>query len=516
MKVSFVTNRVASKDAVGNNHIYRAAYLLRQGHEVCIYCNDYADIPPGFENRIRRVTLADLSGARQSLSSASHLALAHFTSSDLFIYDYALYYDLVDSIAWPKDGVTLFDYHGVTPPELWGTEQGVEPLRRGVEATALVHYADYAIVHSDYAKEELVSRTGFDPDRIFRLGYPIHLGRFYPAPKDEELARFWGLEDGPVLLFVGRMAGNKRLEVLVEALKIVNKTIPNAKLLLVGENKAPPYDLFSRRVQLLAKEYGLEQSVIFTGKVPDDLLPRYYNLADVYVTSSLHECFCVPIVEAMACGKPVVGADTTAIPFTLGDAGLTFPPEDAEELADKVVQVLTSEELYARLVAKGLERAQMFSLERYEQQLDCVLQQVSRGSSRGDDTPEARLRLASSKSFQHELQLLAERAPLSIPYRVRSDKPLIGPLVVWVRNMLTVHLKVFYIDRIVERQGLFNSLLVNVLRALVQHLDRLTSRLERAAAAMERQEQVERALAQVEEELSALRREVAELKGKGR
>jgi len=107
---------------------------------------------------------------------------------------------------------------------------------------------------------------------------------------------------------------------------------------------------------------------------------------------------------------------------------------------------------------------------------------------------------------------LAEHAPLSIPYRIRSDKPLIGSLVVWVRNALTVHLRVFYIDRITERQGLFNSLLVNLLRAVVQRLDHLISRLDRAAAVIERQEQLEGALAHMEEELLALRREVAELK----
>ena len=100
-----------------------------------------------------------------------------------------------------------------------------------------------------------------------------------------------------------------------------------------------------------------------------------------------------------------------------------------------------------------------------------------------------------------------------MPYRVRSNKPLIGPLIARIRDELTVHLRLFYIDRITERQGLFNGLLVDALRAIVVRLDSLARRWDQMMAAAERQEQLETTLAQMREELSTLKREIEELKG---
>jgi glycosyltransferase involved in cell wall biosynthesis len=89
---------------------------------------------------------------------------------------------------------------------------------------------------------------------------------------------------------------------------------------------------------------GVADGVIFAGQVPDGELTAHYQLADVFVTASIHEGFCIPVLEAMACGTPVVGARATALPETIGPAGLTFRPEDPTDLAEKVLAILDSKD----------------------------------------------------------------------------------------------------------------------------------------------------------------------------
>jgi glycosyltransferase involved in cell wall biosynthesis len=74
--------------------------------------------------------------------------------------------------------------------------------------------------------------------------------------------------------------------------------------------------------------------------VPDGELAAHYQLADVFVTASLHEGFCIPVVEAMACGVPVAGAHAAALPEAIGQAGLTFQPGQPADLAEKVLAIL--------------------------------------------------------------------------------------------------------------------------------------------------------------------------------
>jgi glycosyltransferase involved in cell wall biosynthesis len=111
-------------------------------------------------------------------------------------------------------------------------------------------------------------------------------------------------------------------------------------LLLVGDDRSLLYAPVVARARALASELGVADGVIFAGQVPDEELPAHYHLADVFVTASIHEGFCIPVVEAMACGVPVVAAHTTALPETIGTAGLTFRSEDPADLAAKVLETL--------------------------------------------------------------------------------------------------------------------------------------------------------------------------------
>lgn len=474
MKISLLNLNLVAEDAIGTSIINMARFFLQRGDEVRIFVEHPPEgVPRDIKDLCSVLSLGTLIGGTQE----------HFNLSDLFIYHYPGYYLLLESIKGIERGTVIFDYHGVTPPELWGCDYDRDVLIRGIEGTSLVHYADLALVHSEFIKKELVEKCNYDADRIRILPLAVPLSQFKPMEKDKRLVRKYGLQGQRVLLFVGRMAGNKRIDLLVRALAKIKGEISNVKLLLVGDvRSSPAYAFIVEEAKALAKELGVANYVIFTGRVQE--LPKYYNLCDIYVTSSLHEGFGMPIIEAMACGVPVVGSRSTALPETIGDAGLTFEPGNVDDLVEKVLAVLKDEGLREELSRKGLERAQGYSLERYEERLEKIVEKATRyvqSVPRAKTISQAREGPpAEGVPSVNDLRALEEKADIALrEYVIRSDKPLVGPLIEWVRRNLTAHLKEPYLDRIVERQVLFNIHLVRYLRDLTDSLENQIEDLSR-------------------------------------
>ena len=156
------------------------------------------------------------------------------------------------------------------------------------------------------------------------------------------------------VLHVGTLQPRKNIPVLIEAFARQND--PTLKLVLVG-GKGWLYDEIFRQVQAL----GLEERVVFTGYVPDDELPLWYNAAELLVFPSVYEGFGLPVVEAMACGTPVIASNSSSIPEAVGEAGLLFAPDDVETLANQITAVLTNPTLKDTLRQQGLAHAQTFS-----------------------------------------------------------------------------------------------------------------------------------------------------------
>ncbi len=271
------------------------------------------------------------------------------------------------------------------------------------------------------------------------------------------------------------MAGNKRVDLLVEALALVKASIPEAKLLLVGDcDSSDAYRQITRKAQARAAELGVAGDVAFTGRV-EEVAP-YFRTADVYVTASLHEGFGVPLIEAMASGLPVVAARSSAMPWVIGEAGRLCEPLDPRDLAMQVLGVLQNEELRADLIRRGLERAHEFSLERYEAGLSSILSELAApGPTATDPRPLASAPIESSPvrrvrpsvTLAEEIYALDQQSDVAIRgYSIRSGLPLVGPLVAWVRRNLTSHLREPYLDPIIERQVAFNQRVVRSLERL--------------------------------------------------
>src|SRR5204863_7580011 len=118
----------------------------------------------------------------------------------------------------------VLDYHGITPPELWGGHNG-EALVAGLQQRGLAWFAEATITHSTFTQSELQAITGLPRGRLPRLGFPLDQERFSPGSADA-WRRALGLQHARILLFVGRLAPNKRPEVLVEALGHLTDVTP--------------------------------------------------------------------------------------------------------------------------------------------------------------------------------------------------------------------------------------------------------------------------------------------------
>jgi glycosyltransferase involved in cell wall biosynthesis len=113
---------------------------------------------------------------------------------------------------------------------------------------------------------------------------------------------------------------------------------------------------------------GLENHMHFMGFVPEDDLPALYNGADLFAFPSLYEGFGLPVLEAMACGTPVITSNVSSLPEVAGNAALLVDPYNVDELAGAIRRILSDPALAADLRARGLERARQFSWERTAQE----------------------------------------------------------------------------------------------------------------------------------------------------
>jgi glycosyltransferase involved in cell wall biosynthesis len=218
--------------------------------------------------------------------------------------------------------------------------------------------ADAVIAVSECTKRDAVRFYGIPEEKITVIYEGVN-PRFRPASPETIAAvrARYGLPEH-FILYVGTIEPRKNLTALLEAFHHLLAT-HDLRLVIVGK-KGWLYEGFFRRL----RELGLEDRVIFTGYVPDEDLPAIYSAADLFVFPSLYEGFGLPVLEAMACGTPVICSNTSSLPEVAGDAALLVDPTDVRALAGAMERALTDEHLRSELMAKGLERARWFTWEK--------------------------------------------------------------------------------------------------------------------------------------------------------
>jgi glycosyltransferase involved in cell wall biosynthesis len=475
MRVSLINLNLVASDAIGQCILHQLRFHLRRGDEVRVYV---MHPPEGIEEKLRQsvrvVDVIDLAGRQDEF----------FQSSELYVYHYPGHYDLVETIKSLDRGAVIFYYHNVTPPELWGAESGRAELAKGQAATTkLAPFADMIVTDSTYNAEELHTIHGVALEQVRVIPLAAPQDRFQPGPADLELVRRYALAGKEVLLYVGRVAGNKRVDLLVEALAKVKQARPNAVLLVVGDHDSnPAFNEVTTKIRQRATELGVSDDVIFTGRVDD--LPPYYRLAHVYASASMHEGFGVPLIEAMASGVPIVTTRAGSQPWVLGDAGVLVDVGDVDALAREIIAILSDDALHGDLVQRGLQRALDFSLEAYNNHWAQILIEVQEWLV---ERPARPLRLSGPPQvkqgnavavelldlpLQEEIEQLHKAAEAVIkPYHLRSNVPVVGPLIVWLRRNLTSHLREPYLDPTLRRQERFNWLVVQTMRQVNRLLD---------------------------------------------
>jgi glycosyltransferase involved in cell wall biosynthesis len=177
------------------------------------------------------------------------------------------------------------------------------------------------------------------------------------------------------VLYVGTIEPRKNLGRLMEALAQARAQGVPHHLVCVG-----PYGWSSRDLTGLVERLGLTPYVHFTGYVPFEDLPTLYNLGELFVFPSLYEGFGLPVVEAMACGTPVITANSSSLGEVAGDAALTVDPSSVDELARAIRTLALDEERRHDLSERGWQRSRAFSWTRTAKEMLAVYQRAAGGT----------------------------------------------------------------------------------------------------------------------------------------
>ncbi|RLE68313.1 MAG: hypothetical protein DRJ45_08150 [Thermoprotei archaeon] len=250
-------------------------------------------------------------------------------------------YDLVISHLYPMNWLAflakkfykvkyIYWYHGIPYPELYPNLYERIYLSIFIFLTKLtVQNVDRAVSVSNAARIEFKEYTGIDSDVIYN--HP-DLEKFHERIDGSEIRKKHNLGDDPVILNIGRVCPQKGVHLLIEAFNLVKQEIPDAKLVIVGKHT---FNYYSKQL----KEKS-DNSVVFVEFVPNDELPKYYAMCDIYATCSLWEANNVPVLEAQACGKPVIAFDFEFFKEEVDENGVLVEKGNIEKFAEACIHKL--------------------------------------------------------------------------------------------------------------------------------------------------------------------------------
>lgn len=263
-------------------------------------------------------------------------------------------------------------YHNLTPEhwfESYNQRVYADLVVARKELKELAEVSDVLIADSTHNKQELLE---LGCSEVIVLPLLLDDAKWNVAANPGIAAALRG-HGGKNILHVGRIAPNKCLEDIIKGFYFYHHKIDRkSKLWLVGADVDT--EIYSFELRTLVAELRLQEAVEFVGCVSDGELKAFYQEADLYVCMSEHEGFCVPLLEAMNFGVPIVAYGSTAIPETLADAGIVVGQKDPAMLAELINICISRSEIREPLVAAGHKRVLDFSSAVFKENLQklCV------------------------------------------------------------------------------------------------------------------------------------------------
>lgn len=380
MKIAFLTHYFKSPDSRGD-YIKKIAWGLEEkGHKVTVFVTG-----PWFDSQaIRRLSnykifpfpkIFSRTPLIHEISLILYLkeALSFLNLYDVFCVETHSFMDffLIFLIKRLYNKPCVFDHHGLT----------FSVYKRGLDKLSLLKYDtmfrfwlsfiqfNRIITHSSYIRDEVKQRYGVSSEVV---PHGVDLNRFNPKISGKRIRELLNIGDATVLLYVGRLEAHKGLHWLVKTIKLIKNERKgiNIKIIIVGSGRE------RKSLEMLAKRLNISDTVIFAGRVSEEELPSYYAASDIFVIPSLYEGFGLPILEAQACGSPVIGSDCTAIAETIGLGGVVVKPNDEIALKNEILRLLDDKQTYNELVKKSLENAERYSWQIVIDRIEWILNDV--------------------------------------------------------------------------------------------------------------------------------------------
>lgn len=337
MKILQLLTTVSFGDAVSNDTIAIHDILKKNGYETGIYAEN-------IDNRLPRGLVTD------------YHKMPNLKKEDVIIYHLSTgseLNNLIKKVPCRK----IMIYHNITPPVFFEGYSNIsfELCGKGLEqAVSLKDTFDYVLADSEFNKQDLIN-MGYTCS-IDVLPILIKFDDYSQRPNKLTLKKYD--DDYTNLLFVGRIAPNKKQEDVIESFYYYNKYYNSeSRLFIVGSYGG--MERYYARLQDYIKELNVP-NVIFPGHIKFDEILAYYHLADCFVCMSEHEGFCVPLVEAMYFDVPIIAYDSCAIGGTLDGSGFLIKEKKPMETAGSIHYLLEHADVRKALVQQQNKRLEDF------------------------------------------------------------------------------------------------------------------------------------------------------------
>jgi glycosyltransferase involved in cell wall biosynthesis len=241
--------------------------------------------------------------------------------------------------------------------------------------------ADAVITVSECSKRDIVKLLGLAPQRIHVIGNAVD-DRFFPVRDAWLLASVrerYGIGSRFILYF-GGFDLRKNVPRIIDAYwRLPDPLRREYQLVIAGRYQHLGHPLYPDPRETVQR-LGLEGNVVFTGQIREQDKAPLYSAATVFAFPSLYEGFGMPVLEAMACGTPVLTSNLSALPEVAGDAGLLVDPYDADAISTGLAELLESQSRREELSRRGLERARRFTWHQVAEQTLHVYRQIVCGT----------------------------------------------------------------------------------------------------------------------------------------